>query len=62
MDGNNNSDSTAIMLSDKYESLYNSVPDNIDEMKSVETEVMTRILKCNNDGYNITRRDVMNDI
>ena len=51
------------MFSDKYATLYNSVPYDSTEMKRIEqAEVMTRLQKCHDDSYNITVHDVMNDV
>ena len=62
IDGNSDSCSIAGMFSDKYAALYNSVPYDNTEMKRIEAEVMTRLQNCNDDIYNITVHDVMNDV
>ena len=61
-DGNSDSCSIAGMFSDKYATLYNSVPYDNKEMKHIEAEVMTRLQKCNDDSYNITVHDIINAV
>ena len=62
IDGNSNSCSIAVMFSDKYKALYNSVPYDSTEMKRIEAEVMKRLQICNDDSYNITVHDVINAV
>ena len=53
IDGNNDSTSIADMFSDKYDTLYNSVPYDTNHMKLIEREIMSHIQKCNHESYNI---------
>ena len=57
IDGNNDSTSIADMFSDKYDTLYNSVPYDTNHMKLIE--IMSRVQKCNDESYNITVPDVL---
>ena len=50
------------MFSDKYDTLYNSVPYDTNHMKLIEREIMSRVQKCNDESYNITVPDVMNAV
>ena len=43
IDGNSDSCSIAGIFSDKYATLYNSVPNDNTEMKRIEAEVVTRL-------------------
>ena len=43
VDGNNDCENITNMFSDKYNMWYNSVPYDKDEMKCIETEIMSRI-------------------
>ena len=54
IDGNNDSTSIADMFSDKYDTLYNSVPYDTNHIKLIEREIMSRVQKCNDESYNIT--------
>ena len=51
IDGNNDSTSIADMFSDKYDTLYNSVPYDTNHMKLIEREIMSRVQKCNDESY-----------
>ena len=51
IDGNNGSTSIADMFSDKYDTLYNSVPYDANHMKLIEREIMSRVQKCNDESY-----------
>ena len=62
IDGNNDSTSIADMFSDKYDTLYNSVPYDTSDMKFIEREIMSSVQKCNDESYNITVHDVMNAV
>ena len=62
IDGNNDSTSIADMFSDKYDTLYNSVPHDTNDMKLIEREIMLRVQKCNDESYNIAVHDVMNAV
>ena len=62
IEGNNNSTSIADMFSDKYDTLYNSVPYDTNHMKLIEREIMSRVQKCSGESYNITVPDVMNAV
>ena len=50
------------MFSDKYDTLYNSVPYDTNHMKLIEREIMSRVQKCNDESYKITVPDVMNAV
>ena len=62
MDGCNDNDDIANILSEKYMELYNSVPYDTSEMKSIESSVLSRILNSSCSDYIITVTDVMNAI
>ena len=62
MDGCNDNDDIANIFSDKYMELYNSVPYNTSEMKSIESSVLSRLLNSSCSDYIITLTDVMNAI
>ena len=62
MDGCNDNDDIANIFSDKYMELYNSVPCDTSEMKSIESSVLSRILNSSCSDYIITMTDVMNAI
>ena len=62
MDGCNDNDDIANIFSDKYMELYNSVPYDASEMKSIESSVLSRILNSSCSDYIITVTDVMNAI
>ena len=64
MDGCNDNDDIANIFSDKYMELYNSVPYDASEMKSIESSVglLFRILNSSCSDYMITVTDVMNAI
>ena len=62
MDGCNDNDDIANIFSDKYMELYNSVPYDTSEMKSIESSVLYRILNSSCSDYIITVTDVMNAI
>ena len=62
IDGNNDSTSIADMFSDKYDTLYNYVPNDTNDMKLIEREIMSRVQKCNDESYNISVHDVMNAV
>ena len=59
MDGCNDNDDIANIFSDKYMELYNSVPYDASEMKSIESSVLSRILNSSCSDYIITVTDVM---
>ena len=50
------------MFSDKYDTLYNSVPYDTNHMKLIEREIMSRVQKCNYESYNIIVPDVINAV
>ena len=62
MDGCNDNDDIANIFSEKYMELYNSVPYDTSEMKSIESSVLSRILNSSCSDYIITVTDVMNAI
>ena len=62
MDGCNDNDDIANIVSDKYMELYNSVPYDTSEMKFIETSVLSRILNSSCSDGIITVTDVMNAI
>ena len=62
VDGNDDSESIANMSSDKYSMLYNSVPYNREEMRRIESEVLSRVERCSDHSYCITVQDVMNAV
>ena len=62
MDGCNDNDDIANMFSDKCMELYNSVPYDTSEIKSIESSVLSRILNSSCSDYIITVTDVMNAI
>ena len=64
MDGCNDNDDIANIFSDKYMELYNSVPYDTSEIKSIESSVLSRILNSSCSDYItcITVTDVMNAI
>ena len=62
IDGNNDSTSIADMFSDKYDTLYNSVPYDTNGMKLIKRGIMSRVQKCNDESYNISVHDVMNAV
>ena len=59
MDGCNDNDDIANIFSDKYMELYNSVPYDTSEMKSIESSVLSRILNSSCSDYIITVTDVI---
>ena len=64
MDGCNeyDNDNIANIFSDKYMELYNSVPYDTSEMKSIESSALSRILNSSCSDYIITVTGVMNAI
>ena len=62
MDGCNDNDDIANIFSGKYMELYNSMPYDASEMKSIESSVLSRILNSSCSDYIITVTDVMNAI
>ena len=62
VDGNNDSESITNMFSDRYNMLYNSILYDKDNIKSVKTEIMSRIERQSNDCYCITIQDVINAV
>ena len=62
VDGNNDCESITKMFSDKYNMLHNSVPYDKDEMKWIETEIMSRIERQSNDCYCTTVQDVIDAV
>ena len=51
MDGCNDNDDIANIFSEKYMKLYNSVPYDTSEMKSIESSVLSRILNSSCSEY-----------
>ena len=62
VDGNDDFESIANMFSDKYSMLYNSVPYDTEEMKRIESEVLSRVQRGSDNNYCITVQDVMNAV
>ena len=62
VDGNDDCESIANIFSDKYSMLYNSVPYDTEEMKRIESEVLSRVQRCSDNNYCITVQDVMNAV
>ena len=58
----NDSTNIADMFSGKYDTSYNSVPYDTNDMMLIERELMSRVQKCNDESYNITVHDVMNAV
>ena len=59
MDGCNDNDDIANIFSEKYMELYNSVPYDTSEMKSIESSMLSRILNSSCSDYIITVTDVI---
>ena len=51
VDGNDDFESIANMFSDKYSMLYNSVPYDTEEMKRIESEVLSRVQRGSDNNY-----------
>ena len=62
VDGNDDCESIANMFSYKYSLLYNSVPFDTEEMKRIESEVLSRVQRGSDNNYCITVQDVMNAV
>ena len=62
VDGNNDCHIITNMLSDKYNMLCNSAPYDRDEMKCIETEIMSRIERQSNDCYSTTVQEAINAV
>ena len=63
VDGNNDCESITNMFSDKYNMLCNSVPYDEDEVKCIDTEIMSRIIeRQSNDCYRTTVQDVIDAV
>ena len=62
VDGNDDCESIAYMFSDKYSMLYNSVLYDTEEMKRIESEVLSRVQRGSNNNYCITVQDVVNAV
>ena len=60
--GNNDCGNITNMFSDDYNMLYNSVPYDKDEMKCIETEIMSRIERQSNGCYCTTVQDVIDAV
>ena len=48
---NNDSTSIADMFSDTYDTLYNSIPYDTNDMKLIEREIMSHVVICNSSNY-----------
>ena len=62
VDGSDDCESIASMFSDKYIMLFNSVPYDTEEMKRIESEVLSRVQRGSDSNYCITVQDVMNAV
>ena len=54
VDGNDDCESIAYMFSDKCSMLYNSVLYDTEEMKRIESEVLSRVQRGSDNNYCIT--------
>ena len=61
IDGCYDNDDIVNVFSDKYMSLYNSVPFDSDDMCAIKSEISSRIDKCSN-GYSISTEDIVNAV
>ena len=62
IDGKSDSTDIVNVFSDKYRTLYNSVPYGIEQMNHIENVISDRLEMSGNDIYSISVDDVMNTV